>query len=325
MSALLLESGERDPALIYSGCVWHAFEGRRHAAEASLPVAWRSLLEARRKLHASDLEGARSELAQIASAEVPRGEREFLEGVLSFRRGERETPAHFLKAAEEYRRGGDLRRFLRSQTNARIAGASDEDYERGDLLALRQELKRSGFFDLYGNLLKAHGAVLLTQGKLASASEMLATAAESYEKAGFLEDIQVTASLRVIAACLQDDRESARRLAERLPTIAPGKAGLYVETARAYLHGTTPPRAPAGHPLAGLPAFARQERSRSITSRIVAELARGELSPDELITRIWGERALHPSYRSRLFSAIRQIRVKDLAQVQFDGERYRLR
>jgi hypothetical protein len=327
-SWVLLSSGQMSllsPVEIYKSCVISANNGIRRKEETGLGFYQQTLLETRRNMKAGRFEAATRLLSSLkskpANSPIDRGDREFLKGMILHRVGEQQAAAEQLShAAKVFSETSDTHRIFRALINEKISAATNlHQYLAGDLYILQNEAMQAGYHDLAGNVHCARAGELIVAGKFSEAISEAFSAVSQYRLASCPEDLAQAQMMLVIAQFLNGGAEDAKMTFSNVH-IRDGKIANYVAIFEALLLGRRP-MPPLGPPLVGTPWKVRSSKKASITGKISARLCQGPATRDQLIVEVWGERAIHPSYCSRLYSAINQLR-KNGQQVLFDGEKY---
>jgi tetratricopeptide (TPR) repeat protein len=329
----LMENGTQGlaPLIVYKACSAFASNGQSHEAEALLETPYRRLLEARRKMKSGQWEDAHSILVSDLGLNDAhenyfelQGDRHYILGNLAHRQNQPgAAEAQFKTAAQFYKQGRDQHRLLRCLINEKICRSSLTSHVSGELFFLKQKAFNEEFWDLVGNIEKAAVPRWLAVGSFAEALQASQRALEAYRRDGCPEDRAVAQALNAICLCLTGDKPEAARI-ENTIAIRDGKVATYLNIIRSLLNGQIPLVDP-DHSLAD--AMWETElgpKRNSIPGRILECLSQQAMERDELIRVIWGETATDPSYCSRLYTAIRDLRRKYQISVEFDGRQYRL-
>ncbi len=327
----LLDGHEPLPSIaVYKALSGLANNGATRPEEVDLHEHARRLLEARRLLKAgkyadfdSLLQSFQARSGDPELDQILMGDAQALEAMKLGKQGrfdEARTAA--LAAAEHFSGTPDRHRELRARINAEIFLCTLETYLIGTLYSLEQAALRGGFDDLVGNIRKGRTIQLMDAGRFEEALAEALGAAAAYERDGCPEDRAVAhtvlAILHLIAGHVGDAQIAAGKV-----HFKDGKVKPYFEAFQSLVSGKKP-QPPEGHPLAIVPWPVHKVKKESISGKILRRLSEGPATRDELIAHVWGDQALDPSYCSRLYTAINQLRKKEGANIVFDGSLYRI-
>jgi hypothetical protein len=326
-----LDSREPLPPLgLYKALSGLANNGGSRPEEDQLPTDARLLLDARRLIKAGKLEDFDALTTNFTARTGDPGFDQILSGDLQAIRAMRlgkqgrfeDARAAALEAAETFANTPDLHRELRARINAEIFLCTLDTYLIGTLYSLEQSARRAGFDDLVGNIRKGRTIQLMDAARFEEALAEATGAVAAYERDGCPEDRAVAHTMLAILHLLAGHVAEAQTAAGKVH-FKDGKVKHYFEAYQALVSGKKP-HVPEGHPLALVPWPVHQVKKESISGKILRRLSQGPATRDELIAHVWGEKALDPSYCSRLYTAINQLRKKDGHGIIFDGSVYRL-
>ena len=193
----------------------------------------------------------------------------------------------------------------------------------GELYFLKQRAFSNRYFDLVGNIERAAANIWLHEGNSLEALKCAQAAAECYQIDGCPEDKAISVALVAIAQLNYRNQKAAIETINSIH-IKTGRIVSYLEIFKSLLIGKTPELA-VGHPLHGVKWNVQPRiKENSIPGKIYFALQGSPASRDSLIKSVWGEDAIDPSYNSRLYTAINELRKKYGVEVNFDGEQYKI-
>jgi hypothetical protein len=311
---------------IYKACAALSSTGFRRPEEQRLGPALRSLLEVRRILQNGDLKKAETVLTE-KMVTTPKdssfilGEVLSLMALLEHRQNRiQKAQSYFEMAAEAFRECGETNRAMRSVTNAFICSRDQKSNMQGELLQLERTLRSKGVFDLVGNIKKTRTIELMVEGNFAAALTEIEDAVECYEKDGCPEDFAISQCLLTMNLLIDGNIEDARSTRSRVVQLD-GKVAPFVEACDSLFEGRLP-SFPTAHPMFPITWPRARLKAESVTGKVLMRLRSGPATKENLIRYIWGPTAMGPSYNSRLYSAISEIRKK--SPIVFDGNFYRI-
>lgn len=327
--ALLSENKSLDSLDLYRACVVVACHGLSRDEEQTLPCYAQELLQVRRFLYSESLDEADFILHKLRYQNLPEifnADRVFLEGQVLHKRGfQKEALLKMHEAADMYHLCKDYFRELRARSNAYIAVCDLQMCLIGELLAIEQKARRLGYFEIAANICRARAEELMQAGKFAQAHQAAEEAISLYANDGYPDDQAVAIYLSALCLLMLGHPEDADKTQLRAK-VSDGKV-LHFANAYFSLKLGKLPNFPYQHPMSKVPwkiNFVKSIKSSSIPGKIIEALNEGPKSRDELITVIWGDDALDPSYTNRLHSALSAIKKNRKIQIRFDGERYLL-
>lgn len=329
--AMLTEGDVELPVyLIYKACIAFAINGNSHSAELSLSHEFTQLLKARRFIKEENFRDAANLLDNyFLESEHDfffelSGDRDYLRALIAHRTNQPTlAEMYFKEAARQHSKGKDEHRKLRSLINQHIVTADLTTHLTGEIFFLKQRAFSANFFDLVGNIEKAAANVWLHEGNYFEAVRSAKAAVDSYQIDGCPEDRTVALTLLAIAQVL-DGRHAEAVMTQNSIHIKGGKVSSYLLILNSLLDGAKPD-IPPGHPLFGAPFNLKPKiKDNSILGKVLTVLKSSPASRDELITKVWGQQAIDPSYNSRLYTAIKDLRTKHGISISFDGEQYKI-
>lgn len=314
------------PTEVYQALAALANNGEKRIEEDGLCGDSKALIAARRAMSLNHSKEALSLVQAVlhrCKEPIIRGDAEFLKANIIHRKGgEKKSIPHWGKACEAFADGSLDHRYQRALINFLICQAKSESYMRGELFALYQESIRRGYHDLAGNISKAAAGQFLEGKNYLMAQKMARRAQQDYLIDGCPEDLAVARVIEGMATCALGDIEMAQVIRKEFHW-AGGKIGKYLSSFDQLLKGQAKNYLSIGG-LQGVEWPRVGVKSNSISAKILTELEKGKVSRDELIYQVWGPNADHPSYCSRLYAALNQLRKKQGRKIEFDGEFYKL-
>lgn len=311
---------------IYRALVFSANSGILEPQVEYLDTTKRLLLESRVMMSKGLLHEAFDLLLKLNQQEVLAqdlaADTSFLLGINAFRRGDKnQYLKNMAQAKQKYLAAGDDYRALRAAINLNIIDSGLTSFECGNLKAFSQETIRNQYFDLAGNIYKAEAIERFKKLDIEGALVAVSQALRYYEIDACPEDLSLTQVLSAILHKLNNDDEKAKFWAQSAK-IKHGKVKEYWDIWLS-LRSEKLPVTNKSHQLSAIPWKQFLKKSASITQKIVSELKLKALSKNDVIKAVWGENCLDPSYESRFFSAMRQLKKQNYI-ISFDGEKYRI-
>jgi tetratricopeptide (TPR) repeat protein len=311
---------------IYKACIALANNGQKHTEELHLAPQERQLLDIRRQIFHGYLETSREKLNELIISPLSplhRGDILYLMGAIEHRLGSQDNASIKIReAAEAYAIAEDTYRKLRAFINSYICKADLQTYLTGELLAFEQQARREKFYDLVALILRGRAHELMIQNCHHQALPDLEDAIRLYELDGAPADRAVAQCMMVIAYYLLDEIESAENLIKRV-LVRDGKVSSYISIINDLANGRYP-KIENGHPFERANWKIFETKRSSIIGKILKRLMQGPASRDEIISFVWGEKAIDPSYCNRLYTAVSKIKKMNTANIVFDGNLYKL-
>lgn len=313
---------------IYKACTALAINGHRSETEDQLNSEYQQLLQIRRLLKSMKLDQAMHECLNFQVHENHesyfelKGDQAFLLGHIFHRLNEPlKSEESFANATKWYSRGHDNHKKLRSLINKFIVIADIKSHISGDLYFLKQKAFSEKFFDLVANIAKAEANLWLHSGQIDQAERAAKEALELYQIDGCPEDRAISQCYVAISQYLQG-KFTEFELSKQGIHIQTGKVLSYLNVLKS-LSKNEIPYVTDGHPLYGMKWKLRSRiKENSIPGKILKILQNGAVGRDQLISEIWGEKAIDPSYNNRLYTAMNELRKKYHVNVNYDGEKY---
>jgi tetratricopeptide (TPR) repeat protein len=317
---------------IYKACVLTANNGGRIDSERFLKSSYVALLDARRMLKSESFEAAKvcleSFSKQSRCENTPiwlEGDQKVIKALIYQRSGDYNNAIKEMQSASDiFQKENEVYRRFRALINSEILKCDYSQFIDGNLYFLQKSAYQEGFNDLVGHIHKARSVELLNRGLFSESVTAAIDALGRYDiQAPDAEDQAVAQCLVSLSYFLLGNLQSAREWLSRV-LVRDGKVKYYFEAINSMIAGRVP-IIPITHPLNGTPWKSSLAKSNSITGKLVGCLQLGPSTRDQLITYIWGENTLDPSYCDRLYSAIKQVRKKMGMTIIFDGTYYCLK
>lgn len=310
--------------MVYKACAGVANNGVRLPEEEGLSLEEKVLLDVRRCLFKLEIQEAQVLIDRLTpSTPFLKGDHQFLQAQIFHRKGDQTAASDMMiKASLFYREAGEFHRELRAMVNGKICVSTLESCLYGELNSLEQEARRLEFYDIAANICRTRAIEFLIAGRLKESHAQALEASNLYLLDGYPDDRAVTIMIGAIALFQQGENEKAKDLRYQC-YVSEGKVNTYLKIYDDLVLGKTP-KVPTGHPLSAVKWKKGTIKTESVPGKIIRTLQEGPCSRDDLIENVWGKNAIGPSYCSRLYTAINEIRKQKGIQIVFDGENYRL-
>jgi hypothetical protein len=326
---------------VYRACIIDAINGIRNQEEEHLTPLQKQLLDARRLMNTNQIEAASRLIRRLNHEITPDltvqkttenqllyGDLSFITGTLATIKGDFKTAGHKMnQSALFYEQANNPRRVHKALINEQICNYNSLfSYETGVLNAFKRSCLQHEFHDLVANILRSHAFELLVEGHILQATYFAKQAQLQYSIDGYPDDQMTALAIESIGHALLNDLQQAKNIFLELTTESEktkNKGQVYLNVLKDLLFGRIPTPPPT-HPLSRVPWKQLIIKTGSLKAKLIEILRVGPQTRDKLISQLWGETAIHPSYNQRLHSLIGEIRDSRLHFVHFDGDLYRL-
>lgn len=314
------------PYEIYKACVPDALNGKIRSESLGLPSEYQDLLEARKAMYESSYLSSFKKLRHLirnSNDFLIKGDCYYIYGLIFHRLGRIKWAESFLNQAEIfYSQTADQHKYLRCLINKHICKDSIESYFKGDLFFLKQRCMVDNYLDLIGNIEKSLSCELISIGNFDAGLVAAEAAQIHYGQAGCAEDANVAQVLIAICLYCQGEKHEATKVRSLLQS-SKGKFKSFLKIYDQLAQGQKP-TINEDHPLYKTPWPVHQFRKNSVVGQVYLRLSLGPVSREELISTVWGPKAIDPSYVTRLHTVITSLRGKYHFAIEYDGEFYSL-